>query len=88
MIHSDRYRNEQVVHGRGDAMRTYLSVSGVGRRLKLTSAAVRAIADRGGLRIAAKTESGARLFYPADVERLARARRGSSARSRKRARAA
>jgi hypothetical protein len=69
-------------------MRKYLSVAGVGRRLQLTSAAVRASADRGALRIAAKTESGARLFNPADVGRLARARQGSVRRSRKAARAA
>jgi DNA-binding transcriptional MerR regulator len=70
-------------------MRKYLSVAGVGRRLQLTSAAVRSIADRGTLRIAAKTESGTRLFNPADVERLARARQGTrERRSRKAARAA
>jgi hypothetical protein len=66
-------------------MRKYLSVAGVGRRLKLTSAAVRAIADRGALRIAAKTESGARLFNLADVERLAKAREGAGVRRRRKA---
>lgn len=39
--------------------------------LGLTPAGVRAMADRGDLRVAARTEGGIRLFDPHEVERLA-----------------
>lgn len=56
-------------------MRQYLSVAGAGRLLGLSSAAIRALANRGALRVAAQTDAGARLFNAVDVERLVQRRR-------------
>ncbi len=58
-------------------MLTYLATSDVAKALGLTTNAIRSITQRGGLRVAAKTERGIQLFRRIDVERLAakRARR-------------
>lgn len=55
-------------------MSDYLTTADVARRLKLTPASIRLLARRGGLRIAATTEGGIRLFRQSDVERLAKRR--------------
>lgn len=55
-------------------MQTFLTPADAARILKVTPSAVRLIADRGELRIAATTESGIRLFERSDVKALAKKR--------------
>lgn len=52
-------------------MDTYLTAGDAAPILQVTPAAVRAMADRGDLEVAATTESGIRLFDRDDVEHLA-----------------
>lgn len=52
-------------------MDTYLTAGDAAPILEVTPAAVRDMADRGDLEIAAKTESGIRLFEREAVEHLA-----------------
>ncbi len=55
-------------------MERLLAPAEVARLLGVSSQTVRVLADRGALRIAAKTSRGIRLFKPDDVERLRVAR--------------
>lgn len=55
-------------------MKTFLTPADAARILEVTPSAVRLMAGRGELRIAATTESGIRLFERADVEALAKKR--------------
>lgn len=55
-------------------MKTYLTAGDAARILEVTPAAVRAMADRGDLEVAATTESGIRLFEHGAVMRLAEER--------------
>jgi hypothetical protein len=47
-----------------------LEPTDAGRVLGVSASRVRALADEGRLKVAAKTERGLRLFTPDDVERL------------------
>lgn len=55
-------------------MITYLTPADVARSLGVTPATIRNMADRGELRVTAKTQSGIRLFTEKTVERVRRAR--------------
>ena len=55
-------------------MERLLAPAEVARLLGVSSQTVRVLADRGALRIAAKTSRGIRLFKSDDVERLRVAR--------------
>lgn len=52
-------------------MDTYLTAGDAAQVLSVTPAAVRAMADRGDLEVAATTENGIRLFEREAVEQLA-----------------
>lgn len=52
----------------------YLTPGEAARRLGITPGGVRAMEARNELPVAARTESGGRLFRPSDVDRLARKR--------------
>lgn len=52
-------------------MKQFLTAGDAAQILSVTPAAVRAMADRGDLEVAATTESGIRLFERATVEHLA-----------------
>jgi DNA-binding transcriptional MerR regulator len=56
-----------------------METADAGRVLDLTPAAVRLLAKQGKLRPAVLTRRGQRLYWRADVEALARARRKRSA---------
>lgn len=55
-------------------MESLLTPADAAKRLGVTPAAVRDMERRGVLEAAAKTERGGRLFRPADIETLRRAR--------------
>lgn len=55
-------------------MPIYLTGADVARTLRLTTGAVRLMARRGELRVAAKTLSGIKLFLRKDVDRVVAAR--------------
>ncbi len=55
-------------------IRQFLSAADAARVLNVTPAAIRAMAHRGALPVAAMTEGGMRLFHRTDVEVLARCR--------------
>jgi DNA-binding transcriptional MerR regulator len=57
----------------------FLSSADASRVLNITPAAIRLMARRGELRIAAMTEGGMQLFTRADVETLAQSRLAKSA---------
>lgn len=52
-------------------MDRYMTAGDAAQILKVTPAAVRLMADRGDLQVAARTEGGIRLFDRSDVEHLA-----------------
>ena len=64
---------------REDPMDELMETAEAGRVLNLTPAAVRLLARQGKLRAAVLTGRGQRLFFRADVEGLAKARRKRSA---------
>lgn len=57
-------------------MQTFMTPADAARILEVTPSAVRLMAGRGELRIAATTQSGIRLFERSDVEALAKKRAG------------
>jgi hypothetical protein len=68
----DKLRHPHELEATG--MKTYLTAGDASYVLRVTPAAVRAMADRGELEMAAETEGGIRLFRREDVEALAEKR--------------
>jgi len=66
-------------------MSQLLTPSDVGRVLGVTPAAVRHMARRGALRVAATTRGGNRLFSEREVQRVARRRAATKSRAVKHA---
>lgn len=56
-------------------MRPFMTAGDAAKVLRVTPATVRLMAERGDLKVAARTEGGIRLFLTKDVEELAEERR-------------